>query len=400
MKWVSSIKYLSTDFGGRTMSVTDMTLRLTFSNNLNGDRLRIRLTNRYAPVPLTIAHMTAGIFTGTEIRSLTDVTLHGRKTMVINPDEELFSDDIALNVRAGDILSVSVYFKEKQDIYGLRSFWSETGPKVLLGKGDHTDGSPFEESEPDDLAEAIRNDVHKMFYFFGFDAVQVYTHDDVHAIAAFGDSITHMSYFTNALTRCLYSRYPGRVSLLNCGIGGNRLVHDASCNPQTGKPITVFGEAGVNRFERNVFEIDQPDTVLMLIGINDIMHPLQFNESKEPTPAEELIAGYRRIAETAHRHHAEILIGTIMPCGNNEYPDWWMEAFEKTRQKVNSWIRTQSVFDDVMDYDALMRDEENPRYLKGNLHLGDGLHPNDSGGEKMTAAIDLNRLAEGGKENA
>ena len=392
MKWVSSIKYLSTRYGERALSVKDKTLRLSFVNNLNGDRVRIRFANRYSPVPVAIDHMTIGIQKDTGIGSVTDVTLHGNTEIVLAAEQEIFSDDTALNVRAGDTLCVSVYFKENQDICSVCSFWSETGPKASLGRGDHTDGSMFEETEPDYLLENIRNDVHKMFYFFGFDAVQVYTHDDVRVIAAFGDSITHMSYFTNALSRRLFREYPGLAALYNCGIGGNRLIHDATADPETGKPIEVFGEAGVKRFERNVFDTDQPDTVLMLIGINDIMHPVQFEGKESSAPAEDVIEGYRKIAEAAHARHARIVIGTIMPCGNDEYPDAWIAAFEKTRQNINSWIRSQSAFDGVIDYDAAMHSENDPRYLKDGLHLGDGLHPNDIGGETMAAAVDLKKL--------
>ena len=69
----------------------------------------------------------------------------------------------------------------------------------------------------------VKADVNKGMCFYGFTGLQVYTKDTVKAIAAFGDSITHMSYVTNALSKRLFREYPGQVTLLNCGIGGNRL---------------------------------------------------------------------------------------------------------------------------------------------------------------------------------
>ena len=132
--------------------------------------------------------------------------------------------------------------------------------------------------------------------------------------------------------------------------------------------------------------------MLALIGINDIMHPMQLEELDETTPPEEIIRGYQTIAAIAHAHSAKIFGATVMPCGNDTFPESWLPAFEKTRQPLNAWIREENDYDGIFDYDAAMRDDSRPGYLLPGVDIGDGLHPNDRGGEIVASTIDLARL--------
>lgn len=65
---------------------------------------------------------------------------------------------------------------------------------------------------------------------------------------------------------------------------------------------------------------------------------------------------------------------------------------EALRIRINEWIRSCNLFDDVFDADELLRDENNPAYIKKALHQGDYLHPNAAGGEQMAQAYDLTAL--------
>ena len=62
---------------------------------------------------------------------------------------------------------------------------------------------------------------------------------------------------------------------------------------------------------------------------------------------------------------------------------------EALRIRINEWIRSSNLFDDVFDADELLRDESNPAFIKESLHQGDHLHPNTAGGERMAKAYDL-----------
>ena len=62
---------------------------------------------------------------------------------------------------------------------------------------------------------------------FGFTEIQVLTDSNVREILLFGDSLTHMSFYSDALAERLYRKYPGKVSVINGGICGNRVLRDA-----------------------------------------------------------------------------------------------------------------------------------------------------------------------------
>lgn len=94
----------------------------------------------------------------------------------------------------------------------------------------------------------------------------------------------------------------------------------------------------------------------------------------------------------AHKHHAKIFGATITPCGFDEYPEGWLAAFEEIRIKTNEQIRKGIGYDGYFDYDAAVRDESRPGYMKEEYHLGDGLHPNDAGGAAMAGQVDLKRI--------
>lgn len=394
MKWASAFKYLPVNYDDRVATVRNLTQRVSFDNNLNGNRIRLRFSNRYGKISLRLDRVTIGVMCNDDVTNTVLVTFAGDSVITLEPGQELFSDEIVFTVCAGERLAVNIYIGQEQSIENICCLWAKTNSLISFGAGDQTDGQSFDVAIPDNILPIIRDDTSpdKIMFFYGFDALQVFTDDDVKVVAAFGDSITHMSYVTNALTKRMYASYPGRVTLINSGVGGNRLVHDATYIEEIHQVVSVFGEAGVRRFEKDVFEIDSVDSVLSLIGINDIMHPIQFEGKAEATPAAEIIEGYRIIAGIAHSHGAKIYGATIAPSGNSEFPASWLPAMEKTRLQLNNWIREENVFDGYFDYDAAIRDAAKPGYLLPGVHIGDGLHPNDKGAQLVVEVVDLAEL--------
>lgn len=395
MKWASAFKYLSVNFASEIAQFHNQTQRVCFDTNLNGDRIRLRLSNRFAKQPLRMNRVTVGVVKEDAIENVTAVTLNGNALIELQPDQEIFSDEIPFTVRAGDRLAVSIYIGAEQGIESVCCVWSKTNCIVTISQdGDYTDGSAFADVPIEEVYSSENNDLLKVMCFFGFSALQVYTEDSIKVIAAFGDSITHMSCVTNAIAKRMYDAYPGQVTFINCGLGGNRLVHDATYIEEMHQVLHAFGEAGIKRFEKDVFEIDQVDTVLALIGINDIMHPLQHERKNETTLPEDVIAGYEYIASLTHAHNAKIFGATILPAWNDEYPKDWLPAFEKTRLSLNAWIRDNKTYDGYFDFEAVMLDPIRPIYLLPDVHIGDWLHPNDRGGQIIADTINFDCLIE------
>lgn len=395
MKWVSTWKYIPIRYDMELAKIENCTQRVIFPNNLNGDKVRILLSNKWGKNQLVIDKMTIGTVEKGVIKELSTVRLNGNSVIRLASCEEVFSDEINLHVFEENELMVSAYIKEKQSIGSVCCFWANDGAKVLLNQsGDVTDGAAFEPVPADIYYPILETDTcpDKAKYFYGFSAVQVYTEDFVHLIAAFGDSITHMSYVTNELTKRLYQCHKGQVAVINCGIGGNRLVHDATYIEDAPAKGGLFGKAGVERFEEDIYGIDAVDTVIALEGINDIMHPLQFENAKKATPPEDIIEGYKKIAQIAHKHGSAIFGATVTPAGNETYSKEWINAMEDSRLAVNEWLRKQNTYDGLFDYDMAVRDDNKSGYMREGLSIGDGLHPNVIGAVNIVNCIDIELL--------
>jgi lysophospholipase L1-like esterase len=280
----------------------------------------------------------------------------------------VLSDPVPLTVVAGQDLAVSLYVP------------GPTGPATrhplamatsYLASGDHA---------ADTGADAFGATTSAWYLL---DGVDVHARHGARAVVAFGDSITDGAQSTVDANR----RYPDdlarrlggrRLSVLNEGISGNRLLTDA-------------GGSGVSaqaRFDRDVLGQTGVRDVIFLEGINDIGHNLG-PVSGEPVTTQDLITGMTNIITRAHAHGLRIIGATLTPIGGSKYDS--PEA-ETKRQAVNARIRTSDAFDGVVDFDAVTRDPADPaRYLPA-YDSGDHLHPGDAGYQAMADAIDLRLL--------
>ena len=103
--------------------------------------------------------------------------------------------------------------------------------------------------------------------------------------------------------------------------------------------------------------------------------------------ATNLIAAYEQMIEQAHARNIRVYGATITPFGGSFYDS---PGHEAARETVNHWIRTSGKFDAVIDFDAAMRDPQNPSQLLPAADSSDHLHPNEAGYKIMADAIDLN----------
>jgi hypothetical protein len=66
------------------------------------------------------------------------------------------------------------------------------------------------------------------------------------------------------------------------------------------------------------------------------------------------------------------------------------------RVHANDWIRNQAHFDAIIDFDALVRDPDNPDLINPIYDLGDHIHPNPLGYLVIGSAIDLSLFTDHG----
>jgi lysophospholipase L1-like esterase len=117
--------------------------------------------------------------------------------------------------------------------------------------------------------------------------------------------------------------------------------------------------------------------VIVLLGNNDIL--FVFSPAEFVT-VNQIIQGHRQLIARAHARGLKIYGGTLTPFGGFALSS---SVKEEVRQHVNDWIRASGEYDDVIDFDEILRDPSDPTRLLPLYDSGDHLHPNDMGYQAM-----------------
>jgi len=388
-EWKTAWRYLPINFDTTIGVMENVTQRVFYMNNITGSKVRIRFSNLYSDEALILDKVTIGKVDKNSpdvIKSFAKITLLGREVIELAPKEECDSDELYFPITSQEDIVLSVYIKEKTKIKSVCETWSARTWKSVFGKhGDYTLEQKFEESNSQEVFEILSFDEHNANVAAAITSIQILTNQEVKTIALFGDSITHMSYYSDAFTEQLYQKFPGKLSVVNAGIGGNRLLSDYSYVEEIPGNGTIFGRPGIDRFEQDVYCDGEKEYVIILIGINDFTHPYALNHPNEIITIEAYIDGLRQLIQTAHSHNSEVILGTLTPFRGENME--WFEKVEELRQKANTWIREQRTADGIADFDKAVQQPENPAYMLDDCHLGDGLHPNERGGRLMANAF-------------
>jgi lysophospholipase L1-like esterase len=169
-------------------------------------------------------------------------------------------------------------------------------------------------------------------------------------------------------------------SVVNAGIGGNRLLAD------------FIGPNALARLDRDVFSVPGVSHLVVFEGINDIgIGGRTIDNVLLPmTTADELINAFLQIIERAHEQGIKVIGATLPPFRDAFY---FLEEKEVVRQAVNAWIRSAAKFDGLIDFDRVLRDPQEPSRLRSDYDTGDHLHPNMAAFAAMGNAIDLDFFA-------
>lgn len=388
-----------------THPITGLTVRQFFAPHRNGDHIRLRLSNHYSNLPVTLENIyiakevTAG---NAELQPNTEclLTFAGKSTITMAAGESVVSDTINFSVQAFERVGVSFYapFFTPQVTRHL------TANEILFMSmpGDFT-------KDPSARAFVAVPDGYTS-NFLAIEALEVAAPKRVSTIVTVGDSITDGSGSTTQILGGLSApmtssdqRYPNHLqrrileaklplTVANAGIGGNELINDAL--------LPQFGVSLLKRFEHDVLSVSGLSHVLLMIGTNDLGNP-KLGQSITP---EELIAGYQSLIKRAHQANVKLILGTIPPAegtvlkglpivGELATPIGILHGSAEARQSrdaVNAWIRTQTLSDGIVDFDQCLADPQKPGFLSDEFNSGDNLHPSPAGYLAMAECIDLN----------
>ncbi|TDV23787.1 lysophospholipase L1-like esterase [Paraburkholderia caballeronis] len=363
----------------RAPEVAGRTVRQVVYPTLDGQAIRIRLSNEYGRGPLVVRELAiapsaggAAVEGGREVR----VTFGGRAEASVPVGATVDSDPVRMDVAAGRPYAISSYMGPDQTMAGWHRVSNQTN--YVSTPGNH-------------VADPAGGAYERRFTQYAWVTALSVGAREGSAVAAIGDSITDGMRSTlnanrrwpDALARRLRENGREDVAVIDLGISGNRLLSDSPC----------YGDALERRFGRDVVAQPGVRTAILLIGINDInfqaMPPragLDCDYPHTAVTADDLIAGYRRVIEQAHAHGIRILGATLTPAS-------LPPQREAIRLAANRWIRSGGAFDGVVDFDAALRDPADPTRLRRAYDSGDHIHPSDAGYAAMAAAVPVAALA-------
>jgi len=339
-----------TSIGGRT-------LRIRLSNALGGTSVNIGAAH------LALRRKDSAIVPGSDRA----VTFSGRASAVMYAGQTLVSDPVTLQLPPLSDVAVSLYFP------------GETGAPTSHTFGLH---ATYISKEGDTTAQAEMADAdgaHQSYYWLA--GLDVLAPADAGTLVTFGDSITdgdQSTPETNGMwpavlaARLQANRATAHIGVVNAGISGNR----------------VFGDNGsaLARLYHDVLSQPGVKWMTLLEGINDITGATRQAGAAPTLTADDLIAAYRQIIETAHLYGVKAIGCTLIPYGGSPV---YNENGEAIRDAANRWIRTGGAFDAVIDFDAATRDASDPKRFSPQADSPDLLHPANPGYKMMADAVNL-----------
>jgi lysophospholipase L1-like esterase len=357
------------------------TIRQVARVSIGGSKVRIVVSNEYGKLPLKIgsAHVALAAEGGAiQPGSGHALTFSGESSITIPPGAPAISDPVDMEVAPLSQLAVSLFFPEAAPVTTIHWDGHQT---AYIAAGDKTAEASF---------AASAKQTQRAF----LSGIMVDAPAEARAVVMFGDSITDGDGSTidgndrwpDILAQRLAEAGGPPVAVLNQGISGAKVLSDR------------MGTNALARFDRDVLNQAKADTVVLMMGINDIGWPGSGLALHDPEPtADDIIAGYRQLIARAHADGMKIIGATLTPFGDSfagtPFEGYYTPEKEKIRVAVNEFIRASGEFDGVIDFDKVVVDPAKPGYIKAEYDKGDHLHPNKAGFEAMANAIDLKLLA-------
>lgn len=380
LKKMLDMEWIDCDFGLR-----NLTFRTRIQPTISGENVRITLSNVFGTGPLTVD--TVSVAKGYErlpqaIKTWTrkNVTFNGSSSVTIPAGETVTSDPIGMSVDALEYLTISLFMKrtETMKTYGLIG-----GDTYIMSgnfaKAATTIGVPM-----------------KMEADFGeYSVIPALTGVEVYAPGASSAVVIGDSTLANDIPLMLAEKLQNagitNVGILQQAIKGNRLLDDGA-----GILGMAYGEAMVDRFERDALNQPGVEKIFLKVGVNDVVHPNceSLKDEARPVTAEEMIAGYEQLISQAHERGIEVYLFTRTAwkgytrnvLGSDDVV--WSQEIDQMRQDINAWIRSDTnPADGYIDLDFMCTDESATE-LKSE-YTTDGAHFTELGQQTVVDAMPL-----------
>lgn len=365
--WATAMQVPVKTFMPYNNDMTERSVRQVIKVSAGGDIVRLQLSNIFSAEPVEIrsvyiAHALDSF--RIDPASAQYLRFSGHQRVIILPGQSIFSDAERFALRPLERLAITINYKQAPKAPTVH-MGSRTTSYILRGySGPLTDFSRAFQYEK----------------WFNISSLAVYA-NNVRTFAILGNSITdgkgattdHQNRWPDEMSFNLNEALPLRsrkegepkrqYAVLNLGIGNNRVLS------------VGYGQAGKDRFDRDILAQQGVTDVIVFEGINDLG-----NAADAMATARELVEQYKIMVSKCRRARLRVFLATITPMKGSGY---FTPRREAARQWVNEWIRTQKEADGVLDFDKLMQDPADPAALRPEWRLADALHPNATGYKVM-----------------
>lgn len=354
----------------------DLTLRYPIRMCFSGSKLRFRFSNFTGTESVTLTKVSAARIGNGEWAPLR-VLFKGKESVSIAAGTEVQSDDLEMEITAGETIVLSIYLGEYTQ---MNAGTLITGP---LSKGKYSYGD-FVDRE--DLPMNLSRNTN---WFYFLNTIDILTEDKNRALICYGDSITAQSWPDYLSLRCWDEGYRN-VSIIRRAVSGTRVLRQYDC-------ITyqAYGLKGETRFPIEM-NVAGAEAVIIQHGINDIIHPVgvennPFRPWSDMPDCQSLIDGFKTIyLPQAKAMGLKVHSGTLLPIEG-----WrtYNPMREELRNEFNEWLRKAPEFDGCVDFDLALRDGRHPSAFAPGYDSGDHLHPSESAYKAMADCVPTVLLA-------
>ncbi|KAG2415919.1 hypothetical protein HFD88_007111 [Aspergillus terreus] len=360
------------------------TLRQTFRVTQPAQQIRLRVSNTFGLTDLSVTNVAISLpvddqlgTSAIEHGSTKSVSFSGNPDIIIPKGALAVSDPIDFPVKTLQTVTVDIYLAQGQ-----------TGGAITGHPGSRTT-SWLSFGDWVGAANMTDSSVLSTDHWYFLSGVEAISPARTRSCALIGDSITDGRGSTTnqnnrwpdlLLQRMQKHPSTASIALLNQAAGGNRILADG------------LGPNTLSRIDRDVLAQTDVQYAILYEGVNDI-------GVAAPTPAaqqdigDRLIVAYQQIVTRIHAAGIPVYGATITPfsapAADASIQPYSHPEREKTRQRVNAWIRSSGVFDAVLDFDKVVRDPHNPAQLAKKYDSGDYLHPSVAGYQAMADSVPL-----------
>ncbi|HEY9123170.1 MAG TPA: SGNH/GDSL hydrolase family protein [Bacteroidales bacterium] len=344
------------------------TIRQIVRVSIGGECLKLKFSNEFGNSAVTLKKVQIAVSKGEgliDTCTIKELSFDGKAEVAINPGTAIASDEVLFHLKPRMDVAITIYFGEtSKDLTGHPG--SRTTSYIFAGN----------KVSSTDTSGVVKTD-----HWYIISGIDVKAPKTAASVAILGNSITDgrgsvtnkQNRWPDVLSeRLLANSKTQQIGVLNLGIGGNCVLKNC------------LGPAAVDRFERDILRQQGVRWLIILEGVNDLgQAPDSLAAVKT---ANDLISAYKQMIEKAHANNIKVFGATILPINKSFYYTSYREA---ARKMVNDWIRSGQYFDAVIDFDKVMQNPEDISTLLPDLHMGDFLHPNEKGYQKMGIAVDL-----------